>query len=145
MLKDATLEQLRAFADYAIREAKLYDDDVYASFEMCLYKMVYGYHFSKWILEKALSTMENEDGTKGGHWTVSDTNSVAKQYGIPFTDFNEYDWNYAMNMVYSDYYGIVPNELSSYVKIAEKFINDKDGGEGKAFRYYVAMNYDKLY
>ena len=50
-----------------------------------------------------------------------------------------------MNMIYSDYYGTVPNEISNYVKLANKFINDKDAGPGKAFKYYVAMNYNDLY
>lgn len=50
-----------------------------------------------------------------------------------------------MNMVYSDYYGTVPDDISAYVKLADKFIHDKDAGVGKAFKYYVAMNYDELY
>ena len=49
-----------------------------------------------------------------------------------------------MNMIYSDYYGSVPNDISSYVKLADKFIRDKDADPGKAFKYYVAMNYDEL-
>ena len=145
ILEDATLEQLKHFADYVIREIKSYDEHLYESFEMCLYKKVYGYHFSEWMLKKALDSLENEDGTRGGHWSLADTNSVAKQYGIVFVDFNEYDWNYVMNMIYSDYYGTVSNDTSSYVKLADKFIRDKDAGPGKAFRYYVAMNYEDLY
>lgn len=145
ILKDATLEQLQCFVDYAIKEAKSYDDHLYEAMEMILYKKVYGYHFCDWMLDKALQGMENEDGTRGGHWSVADTNLVAKQFGISFTDFNEYDWNYVMNMIYSDYYGTVTNDISAYVKLAHKFITDKDAGPGKAFRYYIAMNYDELY
>lgn len=33
-------------------------------------------------LEKAVEGMENEDGTKGPHWTVEETTSVANQMGI---------------------------------------------------------------
>ena len=145
ILEDATLEQLKCFIDYAIKEAKSYDDHLYEAMEMCLYKKVYGYHFCDWMLAKALQGMVNEDGTHGGHWSVADTTSVAKQYGIKFVDFNEFDWNYVMNMIYSDYYGTVSDDVSSYVKLADKFINDKDAGVGKAFKYYVAVNYDELY
>lgn len=145
ILEDATLEQLKCFADYAIKEAKSYDERLYDSLEMYLYKKVYGYHFSDWMLEKALQNMVNEDGTHGGHWSIADTTAVAKQFNIPFTEFNEYDWNYVMNMIYSDYYGSVPNDIASYVKLASKFINDKDADPGKAFKYYVAMNYSDLY
>lgn len=42
-------------------------------------------------------------------------------------------------MVYSDYYGYIPNDLTSYVNIAKAFIEDKDAAPGKSYRYYVAM------
>ena len=44
-----------------------------------------------------------------------------------------------MNMVYSDYYGSIPNDPVAYAKVAKKFIEDKDAPEGKALRYYSAM------
>lgn len=145
ILEHANLEQLKCFVDYAIKEAKSRDEQLYESMEMVLYKKVYGYHFCDWMLAKALQNMQNEDGTTGGHWSVTDTTAVAKQNNIQFINFNEYDWNYVMNMIYSDYYGSIPNDTSNYVRLAEKFINDKDADPGKAFRYYVAMNYENLY
>ena len=74
-----------------------------------------------------------------GHWTLEETNSVARQHGIEFIHCNQYDWNYVMNMIYSDYYGSVSNETSVYVKLAKKFLQDKDAPEGKALKYYLAM------
>ena len=59
---------------------------------------------------------------------------------INFKDFNEYDWNYVMNMLYSDFYGSVPNETTVYGKMAYKFIEDKDAPHGKALKYYLAMS-----
>jgi len=140
IIEDANLEQLKDFAHYSISMVKRIDEDVYDDIEMYLYKEVYGCHFTKWLLEKATKEMTNEDGTKGGHWTVDDTNVVASQNGIEFKHFNQYDWNYVMNMIYSDYYGSVPNELSYYVKLAKKFLMDKDAPEGKALKYYLAMD-----
>ena len=113
----------------------LQDDDI----ELYLYKKVYGCHFTEWLLEKALKNMRNEDSTMGGHWKVADTTMVARNNGITFDHFNEYDWNYVMNMIYSDYYGSVPNETSVYMKMARKFLEDRDAEEGKALRYYLAM------
>ena len=43
------------------------------------------------------------------------------------------------NMLYSDYYGAVPDNVESYFKMAKAFLEDKDAPEGKAFRYYKAM------
>lgn len=85
--------------------------------------------------------MVNEDGTKGGHWTVEQTTNVARGMNIPFESFNEYDWNYVMNMMYSDYYGAVSNDVSVYAKMARKFLEDKDAKDGKAFRYYIMTTY----
>ena len=42
-------------------------------------------------------------------------------------------------MIYSDYYGAVPNELGTYVKMAVRFLNDKDAQKGKALNYYLSM------
>lgn len=115
------------------------DEETYDEIEMIMYKDVYGCHFNKWLLEKATQEMVNEDGTKGGHWNLEQTTMVARSNGIEFKHFNEYDWNYVMNMVYSDYYGAVPNETASYVKIARRFLEDKDAEQGKALKYYIAM------
>jgi len=81
----------------------------------------------------------NEDGTMGPHWTLEQTNAVARQNNIAFDKFNEYDWNYVMNMMYSDYYGAVSNDTTSYVRLAKKFLDDKDAKDGKAFKYYSLM------
>ena len=140
IIEDANLEQLKDFAHYSIGMVKRIDEDVYKDVEMYLYKEVYGSHFTKWLLEKALKDMKNEDGTVGGHWTVEQTTMVARSNGISFNTFNEYDWNYVMNMIYSDYYGVVPNETTTYVKMARKFLEDKDAEEGKALKYYLAMS-----
>ena len=139
IIEDANLQQLKDFAHYSLSMVKRIDEDVYDDIEMYLYKEVYGCHFTKWLLEKALKNMINEDGTFGGHWSVEQTTMVARNSGIEFKDFNEYDWNYVMNMVYSDFYGAVPNETQAYVKVAKKFLEDKDASVGKALRYYFAM------
>lgn len=130
-LKDLTIDMLSM-----IKET---NKELYDTLEMYLYKEVYGCHFNKWLLEKATSEMVNEDGTKGIHWNIADTTSVAKSNGVSFDKFNEYDWCYVMNMMYSDYYGSVNNDTNTYVKMAIKFLNDKDAPSGKALKYYLAM------
>lgn len=139
LIKLASDEQLREFVDDAMSMIKETHEDLYEDLEMYLYKELYGCHFSDWMLEKATSKMINEDGTVGPHWIEEQTTSVARQLGIPFDRFNEYDWNYVMNMVYSDYYGALNNSTESYAKVAKKFLMDKDAKEGKALHYYLAM------
>ena len=139
LLKDASLETLRSFMDKAFDELKIKDYEMYEELELDLYKEMYGCHFNDWLLEKALSKMVNEDGSKGGHWTLEQTQNVARSLGIKYEDFNAYDWCYVMNMIYSDYYGSVPNDVDTYGKMAKKFLEDKDAKEGKAYCYWLAM------
>lgn len=139
ILENASLEQLRDYLTKELYKVKERDYEMYEELELDLYKEVYGCHFNDWLLEKALKGLINEDGTKGEHWTVEQTEDVAKSNGVSFKNFNKYDWCYVMNMLYSDYYGSVPNDTSTYLKMANKFLNDKDAKEGKALHYWLAM------
>lgn len=139
LIKEASEEQLKHFIDDAMSMIKETHHELYETLENYLYKELYGCHFNEWMLNKALSEMKNEDGTTGGHWTVEQTNNVAKNLDITLDKYNQYDWNYTMNMLYSDYYGAVPNDATTYGKMAKKFLEDKDGMKGKALKYYMAM------
>lgn len=139
LIQIATPEQLKEFIDDAMSMIKETNPKTYEDLEMYLYKEIYGNHFNDWMLMIATKSMVNEDGSTGPHWTLEQTSSVAKSNGITFDMFNEYDWNYVMNMIYSDYYGSVPNDTAIYVKMSKKFLQDKDAKEGKALCYYLAM------
>ena len=140
LLKEATNEQVKEFVNNTLTMLKETNHDLYEELELHLYKELHGCHFTDWLVEKATSNMINEDGSVGRHWSIEQTNNIAKQNNISFTNFNEYDWNYVLNMIYSDYYGAVVNETLSYVKLARKFLEDKDAHEGKALKYYITFN-----
>ena len=106
-----------------------------------LYIDINGYHFNAEMLSNALKMMVNDDGSEAPKWSVEETNNVANQYGIIFDEFNEYDWNYVMNMIYSDYCLILKDNIINYVNMSRKFLNDKDAPKGKALRYFFAMHY----
>ena len=139
IIEHASNEQIREFVKDFITMLKARDFDLYEEAECWLYQEVYGPHFNEWMLEKALTEMANEDGTTGPKWTLEQTTQVAKNHGIAFVNFNEYDWCYVMNMLHSDFYGVIDEDSSMYYKLAHKFICDKDAPEGKAFLYYKAM------
>lgn len=139
IINDASDETLREFVTDALSMLKETDKQVYDDLELFLYKKVYGCHFNEWLLEKASSEMHNEDSTRGFHWSLGDTKEVASEMGIQLTNYNEYDFCYVINMLYSDYYGSVPNDVSVYAKMTKKFLEDKDAPEGKALKYYLAM------
>ena len=71
-------------------------------FRVKAYEMEHGPHFNEEHARKAVMKMENEDGTRGPHWSLEETSALASQYGISLSGkFNRYDWFVALNMVYS--------------------------------------------
>lgn len=70
--------------------------------ELCanVYEAINGPHFDEEHARYAVEGMENEDGTKGPHWTVEETTSVANQMGINLRSekHNKWDWYVAMKM-----------------------------------------------
>lgn len=65
-----------------------------------MYEAINGPHFDEEHARYAVEGMENEDGTKGPHWTVEETTSVANQMGINLKSekHNKWDWFVAMKM-----------------------------------------------
>lgn len=46
------------------------------------YEAKHGPHFDEEHARKAVSKMENEDGSRGQHWSVEETSALANQYGV---------------------------------------------------------------
>lgn len=83
-----------------------------------------------------MSKMQNADGTKGCHWTLEQTQDVAKQRNIN-CDPNDF-WA-AMNMMYSDYCTVArsysADNQNFYADMAAAFLRDKDAVPGKIVKY----------
>lgn len=114
-----------------------------------MYEAINGPHFDEEHARIAVEGMENEDGTKGPHWTVEETTSVANQMGINLRSekHNKWDWFVAMNMVYSDYYKAVVamtgnTNTKHFAELAKAWLCDKDISEGKMWHYYVYLMCD---
>ena len=105
-----------------------------------------GPHFTEFSAEKAVSEMENDDGTTGEHWTIDETSAVAESKGVNFETkkFNIYDWYYTMNMIYSDFYLYHHGDATKVSEMAMLYLNDKDVPEGKAWICYEALKKAKI-
>lgn len=69
-------------------------------FRVKAYEKEHGPHFNEEYARKAVMKMENEDGTRGPHWSLEETATLASQYGIALgSKFNRYDWFVALNTV----------------------------------------------
>lgn len=76
-------------------------------------------------LEKYLNKIHHEVVEDKGLWDVSDTTKIANSIGINFNDvwFNEYSFNYVMNMVRADNYNCLSKFCSEYPS-ARQYILD---------------------
>ena len=78
--------------------------------------------------------LENEDGTKGPRFNLSQTTPVAERLGIRFNNYTPEEFCMAMNMFYSDFCmdlrNFIPQEreATEYAKMARRFMEDKDAG-----------------
>lgn len=91
------------------------------------HEAMYGPHFNEECALKAVSKMENEDGSRGEHWSLEETTSIANQYGINLKGekYNKYDWYVALNMIRSDYYrAVVTMTSSDHIKYFVELANN---------------------
>lgn len=51
-------------------------------FRVKAYEMEHGPHFDEEMARKAVSKMENVDGSRGPHWSLEETTTLANQHGI---------------------------------------------------------------
>lgn len=110
-----------------------------------IYEIVYGCHFNRETYEEAVSSMVNEDGTTGEHWTATDLSDLGKDNTSENDRFNLYDFAYTANMLYSDYCQLLGSDREFYMKLSLAFLNDRDAPNGKAWKYYRAMKRDNKF
>lgn len=100
-----------------------------------LHELDCGPHFDADIAIKAVSHMENVDGTTGAHWEFAEVEEEAKKRNID----RPADLYYAINMLYSDLSNILGKDPDKYIAVAKAlYWDDPDMPEGKLFKQYVA-------
>lgn len=130
---------MREWDDILISHAnklKAAHPELYENLVEDFYVSVYGEHLCESSAMRAVEAMKNVDGSMGAHWSLAETDSVAKQLGLVWTTYNRYDWYYVLNMMYSDYSKLFGSSTETYVKMARAWLEDPDVDEGKAYRYY---------
>lgn len=100
-----------------------------------LYEAVNGPHFNAWTYKKAVDGLKGRDGKDGPHWGLDEIRSLMRSKGIKGDDWNDYDFAYAMNMVWSDYSDLLSGDEAA-CKMALAFLSDPDGPKGKAYIYW---------
>ena len=124
-------EEVTAYVDAICALHKLDDDHFREATKMI--------EFTEDDAKAWTARMENEDGTTGPHWTMGQTDAVANIAGV---SVKSCVWWAAMNMMYSDYYGVAAkyglDRPEFYADLAKAFLMDKDAGgpEEKMAGYY---------
>lgn len=93
--------------------------------------------FTRELAEEWTSHMENEDGTRGPHWSMEQTKQVQAQRGIECPPEQFYA---ILNAVYSDYCKVAKkhnvNTIDFYSDLAKAWLDDSDAVPDKASAYY---------
>lgn len=124
-------EEVTVYADAICALHKLGDDHFRESTKMM--------KFTEDDAKAWTARMENTDDTEGQHWPMEQTTAVMRAHGL---HYDPAVWYAAMNMIYSDYFGVIHkhnvNYVDFYVDLTDAFLNDKDGGtpEEKISAYY---------
>ena len=124
-------EEITVYADAICALNKLDDDHFREATKMI--------EFTEDDAKAWTAKMKNEDGTTGTHWTMGQTDAVANITGVHVKPCT---WCTAMNVMYSDYYGVAAkyglDRTEFYADLAKAFLMDKDAGgpEAKMAGYY---------
>lgn len=130
-----------------IEEIAEHDPMIARKFHDKMEEIMVGPHFTEHTLEEALSEIVRKDGTKGKYWSLEQTNDVAYQGKLKFTeDFNQYDFCYAMNYSRSRYSDVLKNilgdeSIKAYFELAKAW--KPDGmrvSEGAIWKMYQAVH-----
>lgn len=96
--------------------------------------------------------LENSDGTRGEHFTISQIRQAVQALGLQMRGYDEADLCMTVNMLYSDFCEVfkqfIPKDKEAmvYVKFAKAFLEDPDasvmGSEKLAAYFYAIIDED---
>lgn len=130
------MEKLTQKVDHFVEKVKEHEPELANHFLMKV-DLLLNPHFTRESAEYAVSCMKNKDGSAGAHWSYETTEKVLYSQHL---DFDEADWFYVLNMIYSDYYKAGRSD-DVYIELAKDFLSDSDAPEGKAKKYFLAMHH----
>lgn len=141
---EETMECLTLIIDDHMEHLKHDDPSSYHKVITKIKKMFDGDHMTRDMLKKASTDFVNADGSRGFKWSVEATTAAAESMGVAFDQYSKEDFNYVMNMMYSDYSTVLAkynlSKPSVYVELTDAFLDDADAPSDKAVRYYKAMS-----
>lgn len=136
--KDGSIESMEKLThkiDHFVEEVREHEPELVNKF-LTKVDLLLNPHFTRESAQLAVSEMKNKDGSTGAHWPYETTEKVLYSQHL---DYDESDWYYVLNMIYSDYYKSGRSD-DVYIELAKDFLSDADAPEGKAKKYFLAMH-----
>lgn len=105
--------------------------------EMRVYLANYGWHFSKRMVDWAVSLMTDRTGSPLKPYTKEQVETMLKTNGIKYNENYIYDAVYVANMAKADFYGSALADELHLAKFVGDYLNDPDGTPELPFtRFY---------
>lgn len=124
------MEELSNMLDETITKLKTYNPECYNKYKMKLLGIAYNYKFDEEMANEIVEDMK----PLGKVWTFATTTNVRNQYGI---NANNEDFYIVMNNLVNDYNKIIDKEdIETYAKMTNAFINDEDAKKDKIWIYF---------
>ena len=127
------MEELSDILADVINIVKRYDEDCYNEYKMKLYKMAYGNQLTEDMAEDIVKKMK----PVGERWSIDETEQMQRDYGI--NDIKPADFYSIMNMAFNDFRNVFGDNLETYIRYTEAFINDEDAKPGKVLNYFLTI------
>jgi len=127
------MEELSDILIDVIDIVKRYDEDCYNEYKTKLYKMAYGNQLTEDMAEDIVKKMK----PVGERWSIDETEQMQRDYGI--NDIKPVDFYAIMNMAFNDFRNVFGDNLETYIRYTEAFINDEDAKQGKVLNYFLTI------
>ena len=124
---------LNDMLDELICDLKEKQPKLYKEYKMKLMGMAYDYKLNDDMAMEIVNNMK----PLGEYWDYNTTSKVKKDYGVNATDC---DFYVVMNSLVNDYSKVIDKEdVETYVKMANAFINDDDAKKDKVWVYFTKI------
>ena len=131
--KSEDMYALNDMLDELICDLKEKQPKLYKEYKMKLMGMAYDYKLNDDMAMEIVNNMK----PLGEYWDYETTSKVKKDYGVNAIDC---DFYVVMNSLVNDYSKIIDKEdVETYVKMANAFINDDDAKKDKVWIYFTKI------
>ena len=127
------MEELSDILVEVVDIIKKYDEDCYKEYKYKLRKMAYGDEITEEEAKEIVRNMRPE----GERWNIEQTSQMQRDYG--YENIDSVKFYLVANQGFNDYREVFGDNLETYIRYTEAFINDPDAGPHKVEKYFLII------